>query len=79
MLSVGFEASEMIEIPPMALPAEAGVKVTAKVALCPTANENGDAGPLRVKASPAIVACATFTLEPPEFITVTDCVTLPPT
>ena len=48
MVNVGFEAVEVMVTLPLALPAEAGVKVTLKVALCPAVRVTGAVMPLRL-------------------------------
>ena len=54
MTKVGFEAVEVTVTLPVTLPADAGVNVTAKVALWPAANVAGVAIPLRLKPVPLI-------------------------
>lgn len=63
---------------PLAAPAEFAVKPTLSVKLCPAAKVCG-LKPLTVKPAPLTAACVTPTLDPPVFVTVTDCVWLLPT
>ena len=63
---------------PLAVPAELAVKPTLRVMLCPTASVCG-LKPLMENPFPLTAACVTPTLDPPEFVTVTDCVWLLPT
>lgn len=52
MLSVGFEAFEVMVTLPLALPAEVGANVTVKLVLCPAASVIGAMMPLKVKPVP---------------------------
>ena len=63
---------------PLAAPAELAVKPTLMVRLCPAARVCG-LKPLIVNPVPLTAACVTLTLDPPVFVTVTDCVWLLPT
>jgi hypothetical protein len=54
MVSDGLEAFEVIVIVPLALPADAGVNVTLKVALCPDVRVTGAVMPLRLNPVPLI-------------------------
>ena len=54
MVSDGLEAFEVIVIVPLALPADAGVNVTLKVALCPDVRVTGAGMPLRLNPVPLI-------------------------
>jgi len=54
ILSVGLEAFDVIVTVPLALPADVGVKVTLKVALCPAASVRGVLIPLRLYPVPLI-------------------------
>ena len=65
---------------PLALPPDAGAKITAKVVLWPAAIARGKAKPLRVKLLlPVSAACDIVRIEPPELVRVTDCGWLFPT
>ena len=55
-LSVGFEAFEAIATLPVKLPADCGVKLTLKDALCPGAKVTGVDIPEILKPVPATVA-----------------------
>ena len=63
---------------PLAAPAEFAVKPTLTVRLWPAAKVCG-LKPLIVNPVPLTAACVTLTLDPPVFVTVTDCVLLAPT
>ena len=54
MVSDGLEAFEVIVTVPLALPADAGVNVTLKVALCPDVSVTGAVMPLRLNPVPLI-------------------------
>ena len=54
MVRVGLEALEVIVALPLTLPADAGVNVTVKVALCPPVNVTGVVIPLRLSPVPLI-------------------------
>jgi len=54
MLSVGFDPFDVIVTAPLALPADAGVNVTLKVALCPDVSVTGAVIPLRLNPVPLI-------------------------
>lgn len=54
MVSVGFDAFEVIVTLPVASPDDAGVKATVKGALCPADRVIGAVMPLRLKALPLI-------------------------
>jgi len=56
MLSVGFDPFDVIVTAPLALPADAGVNVTLKVALCPDVSVTGAVIPLRLNPVPLIAA-----------------------
>ena len=71
-------ALEEIVNAPLAVPTEFAVKPTLRVRLCPAAKVCG-LKPLTVKPVPLTAACVTPTLDPPVFVTVTDCVWLLPT
>lgn len=72
MVSVGLLAFEVSVTLPLAALAEAGAKVTLKVALCPADRVTGAVMPLRLKPVPLIDACEMVTLVPPVFVTVSD-------
>jgi hypothetical protein len=83
MVRVGLEAFEVIVTLPVTLPADAGVNVAVKVALCPVVSVTGVVIPLRLSPVPLIPTWEIVTLELPVLVTVpeTDCllptVTLP--
>ena len=52
IVNVGFEAVEVMVTLPLALPAEAGVKVTLKLALCPAVKVTGAVIPLTLNPVP---------------------------
>jgi hypothetical protein len=52
IIRVGFDAFEVTVTLPLALPAEAGVNVTVKLALCPAVNVTGVVIPLRLNPVP---------------------------
>ena len=56
MLSDGFEASEASATLPLKLPADCGLKITLKDALCPGAKVTGVAIPEMLKPVPAAIA-----------------------
>jgi len=72
MVRVGLEAFEVIVILPLALPADAGVNVALKVALCPEVSVTGAVIPLRVNPVPLIPTCEIVTLVPPVLVIVSD-------
>jgi SpoU rRNA methylase family enzyme len=76
IVSVGFDAFEVIVTFPLAAPAEGGVKETLKVALCPDVSVTGVAIPLRLNPLPLTPTCEIVTLWPPLFVTVSDSVCL---
>lgn len=63
---------------PLTVPVEAAVKLILRVMLCPADKVCGLKLP-KVNPFPLTAACVIPTLEPPELVTVTDCVCLPPT
>jgi hypothetical protein len=83
MARVGFEAFEVIVTLPLTLPADAGVNVVLKLALCPAVSVIGVVIPLRMNPVPLIPTWEIVTLEPPVLVIVPerDCllptVTLP--
>ena len=54
MVKVGLDAFEVMVTLPLTLPADAGVNVTVKVALCPAVNVTGVVIPLRLNPVPLI-------------------------
>ena len=70
MVSVG--AFEVIMALPLTLPADAGVNVTVKVALCPAVSVAGVVIPLKLNPVPLMPTCEIVTLEPPAFVIVSD-------
>jgi hypothetical protein len=54
MVSVGLEAVEVMVTLPLTLPADAGVSVTVKVALCPAVSVTGVVIPLKLNPVPLI-------------------------
>jgi hypothetical protein len=72
MVSVGLDAFEVIAKLPLELPADAGVKLTLKLALCPAPSVTGVVIPLRAKPVPPIPTCEIMTLEPPVLVTISD-------
>jgi hypothetical protein len=76
IVSVGFDAVEVIVTFPLVAPVDAGVNDTLKVALCPAARVTGTVSPLKLKPVPLTPACEIVTLKPPVFVTVSDRVCL---
>ena len=76
MVSVGFDAFDVIVTVPLALPAACGANVTEKVVLCEGFSVSGVVMPLSVNPVPLIDACETLTAVPPVLVrvTVADCV-----
>ena len=72
MVSVGLDAFDVIITLPLALPADCGVKLTPKLALCPAPSVTGVVIPLKVKPVPLIPACEMVTLDPPVLVTIPD-------
>jgi hypothetical protein len=72
-LSVGFDASLVIESSPLALPADWGAKLTLAPMLWPAARVSGRLRPLMLKPVPLTLAWLMVTVEPPELVIVTDC------
>lgn len=54
IVRVGLDAFEVMEIVPLELPADVGVNVALKVALCPAVSVTGAAIPLRLNPVPLI-------------------------
>jgi len=67
---VGFDAFDAMVTVPLALPADAGVNLTLKVALWPAVSVTGVVIPLRLNPLPLIEAWEIVTLAPPVFVTV---------
>jgi len=72
-LSAGFDAFEAIATLPLKLPADWGVKVTLKDALCPGVKVTGVVIPEMLKPVPETEACEMVALTPPVFFTVSVC------
>lgn len=72
MFSVGLDAFEMMVTLPLTLPADTGVNVTVKLALCPPVSVTGAVIPLKLKPAPLTPTCEIVTLEPPVFVIVPD-------
>src|SRR5450631_1787268 len=79
MVKLGLEPVDVTVTLPLALPAESGVKVTLKVALCPAVSVAGVEIPLTVKPAPLMPTCDTVNVDPPVFVTVSDNTCLLPT
>jgi hypothetical protein len=54
------------------LPAKVGANPAVKLVLCPAAKVMGTLSPLRLNPVPLATACEIVTLEPPEFVSVTE-------
>jgi hypothetical protein len=72
MVSVGFEALDVIVRLPLALPADDGVNETLKVALCPAVSVTGVVMPLKLNPEPLIPTDEIVTVVPPVLVTVSD-------
>ena len=70
MMSDGLEAFDVIEMLPVALPAEVGLKPAPKVKLCPGASVKGKLSPVTLKPDPEALAWLTMTVDPPELVRV---------
>ena len=68
MVSVGFDAFEVIVTVPVKLFAVPGANLTLKVVLAPAARVSGVVIPLRVNPVPLAAAAEIVTLEPPVFV-----------
>src|SRR5713101_5763229 len=79
MVSVGFAASEITEIDPVALPPEVGANTVPKVKLCPALKVRGRLSPVTLKPVPETLAWVTVTLVPPVLVRVSDKVLVLPT
>ena len=64
-------ALDVTRLEPAAAPANAGLNVTMKTALCPVESVMGRAGPLVLKPLPDVVAPEIVALDPPVFVRVT--------
>ena len=78
-VNVGFEASELTLMPPLALPADCGANTALKVTLAPGLSVSGAFSPLMLNPAPVTVACEIVTLAPPVFVSESISVRLPPT
>jgi hypothetical protein len=79
IVRVALEASDRTEIVPLALPPVVGAKTTPKVKLCPGLRAIGRDNPVTWKILLETLAWLMVTLAPPELVTVSDWVPLPPT
>jgi formylmethanofuran dehydrogenase subunit E-like metal-binding protein len=70
----GFEAFDAIATLPLKLPADCGVKVTLKDALCPGVKVTFVPNPEMLNPLPLTEACEIVAFEPPVFCTVSVCV-----
>lgn len=66
-----FAAVLITDALPVALPANVGVNVTPKLAVCPGDNVTRGAEPLRVNPLPVTLTCEMLTAELPVFVSVT--------
>lgn len=76
MVNVGLEAFEVIVTFPLSAAADGGVNDTLNVALWPAVSVTGAEIPLKLNPVPLTPTCEMVTLEPPEFVTVSDSVCL---
>src|SRR5208283_647112 len=72
IVSVGFDALEVMVTLPLAPAAEVGANETLKVVLCPAVRVTGAVMPLRLNPVPLIATCEMVTLDPPVLVTVSD-------
>jgi hypothetical protein len=72
------DAVELTVTLPVAVPADCGVNEMLNVVLCPAVNVTGVVTPFKANPLPLIPIVDTVTLEPPEFVTVSDSVCLLP-
>jgi len=79
MVSGEFCPLLMIEMLPLALPADVGANWALKVVLSPAPSVSGVLNPLMLKPVPDAVPCEIVTLPDPEFVNVIDCAPLLPT
>ena len=77
--SWGLEAFDATEMVPATDPLVVGAKATPNVKLCPGVKVTGRPKPLMLKAFVLALACVIVTLEPPEFVSDSDNVCVPPT
>lgn len=70
MVKVGFDAFDVMEILPLKLFADGGVKVTLNEALCPGVNVRGVEIPDMLNPLPFSVAAEIVMFEPPVFLSV---------
>ena len=73
------DASEVNVRFPEAVPLTVGANFTLKVRLCPAASVAGSDNPLTLNSPDDTLACEIFTLVPPLFFTVANCVAVVPT
>jgi hypothetical protein len=78
IVNAAFDAVEVIVTFPLTAPADCGVNETLRVALWSAVKVKGAVTPLKVNPVPLIAIAETVTLEPPEFVTVSDRVCLFP-
>lgn len=76
IVSVGFDAFDVMVTVPLALPATWGANATENVVLCEGFSVTGVVIPLNVNPVPLMLACETVTAVPPVFVkaTLADCV-----
>jgi hypothetical protein len=79
MLSGEFDALDTTERLPLAAPALAGAKVAVNVTLWFAVRVRGRLNPLMEKTAPVKFACEMVTVDPPELVSVSDKLLLPPT
>jgi hypothetical protein len=72
IVRLGLEAFEVTVTLPLALPAEAGVNMTVKLALWPDVRVTGVEMPLKLNPVPLIATCEIVTLAPPVLVTVSN-------
>jgi hypothetical protein len=72
MLSVAFDASEMMARLPLTAPAVVGAKVAVKVTLWPAVRVVGNVSPVIEKPVPVTFACEMFTADPPVLVNRSD-------
>jgi len=77
--NVEFEVLKLMETLPLALLLVCGAKVILKVTLWPPARVKGRFRPPMLKPDPATVALERVMLDSPEFVSVSNCVSLLPT
>ena len=79
MLKVEFEPFDVMLTLPLAAPLAVGLKRTVNDVLWPAVNVRGKASPLRLNAAPLAAAAEIVRLDPPELVSVSDRLVLPPT